>query len=354
MSEKKQFKTHSVSFSQEKDFTIVSFVINDNIYLEMELSSRIAEFGNSINDRNNRTMMDMFAMMGVTPNLDYLFKPNPIENERYLIYRFIKSILQEPNPNLFQFSNDDEYKRFCSSNGLTYEYQAWFKRLYIKDTHDNAVQYIIQQSLVFQELYFPEGTVSRNIPTLHDVQAANLKYHFKDDFMEFYRFLSEKGIDRLYHFTDSSNVESIINSGYIYSNLELSRKGISPQYASSEDSRVADKRRGWDDYVRVSFVKNHPMMHVAMTCGRIRKPAVLEINPFVLLLPDTLISDRNALKTGARIGSSSNYLLNVRTELFTTNYFNLSPDERSFFQAEVLVPKRIGVEMITNTDGILN
>lgn len=352
MRERKQFKTHTVSFSEEEGFIIVSFLINDNIYLEMELSSRAAEFGDSIKNQNNRMMMDLFSMMGVTPNLDYLFLPNPIENERYLIYRFIKSIVQQPYPNLYQFENDEAYRQFCSSYGLTYEYQTWFKRLYIKDTYDNAVRYIMQQSLVFQELYFPEGTIARNFPTLHDVQAANLKYHFKDDFMEFYRFLSEKSIDKLYHFTDSSNVESIINSGYIYSNRELIRKGMKPQYASSLDSREADKRSGLDDFVRVSFVKNHPMMHVAMTCGRIRKPVILEINPFTLLLPDTLISDRNALKTGAQIGSSSRYLFNVRTELFSSNYFTLSPDERSFFQAEVLIPKRIGVEMITNINNI--
>ena len=111
--EKSDFKTHTIKYTQDGKFTILEIIVNSDIFFEMEISSRACEFGSSLKEQNNRQMLQMFSMFGIKPNMDYMFKPSPIENERYLIYRFAKSIFLEPYSNLYQFSSDSEYHTFC-------------------------------------------------------------------------------------------------------------------------------------------------------------------------------------------------------------------------------------------------
>lgn len=345
-----EFKTHSLSYTYENGFLVVNVYINADIYFEMQISSRACEFADTIKNRNNREMLKAFSFMGIEPNPDYLFKPTPIENERYLMYRFIKSIFQDENPNLYQFSSDYEYKAFCDRTRFSYESQVWFKRIYINDSLNNAISYITQQSLIFQDLYFPSSTSSSySCLSLHDVEMSHKSYSFKNDFMEIFDVIKEKGINCLYHFTDKRNLKSIKQTGCLLSQDELTRRNIKPTYASSNDSRLNDQAQGLSDYVRLSFVKSHPMMHTAMTCGRISRPEIIEISPMVLLLPGVLYSDRNALKYGARIGSNASSLLNVKFNLFSESYLNLmDSDSRSFYQAEILVPRKLGCEYFLN------
>lgn len=342
-----KFKTHTIQYTKEGRFVIVHIIINSDIYFEMEISSRACEFGNSLNEQNNRRMIEQFSMFGISPNLDYMIKSSPIENERYLIYRFIKSIFQESYPNLYQFSEEAEYKKFCVKVDLEYEPQVWFKQVYIEDTLEKALTYILKQSLIFQDLYFP-AVSNREAPTLNDVVICNKTYNFKLDFIEFYNIIKRENIHSLYHFTDFRNISSIKSCGYILSQKEIASNKIKVVYASGHGSRAKDASNGLSDFVRLSFVKNHPMMHTAMTVYGI-KPKVLEINPVVMLLPDVLIADQNALKSEAKIGSSAFFLENLHFQLFKSNYLSLQDElSRSYYQAEILVPKKIGNEMIMN------
>ena len=346
--EKREFKTHKINYAREGKFIIIQIIVNSDIYFEMQISSRACEFGDSIKEENNRKMLEMFSMLGVRPNLDYMFKPSPIENERYLIYRFVKSIFQEPYSNLYQFSSDSEYKDFCVRANLQYESQEWFKRIYIEDSLEKALSYVLQQSIIFQDLYFPSES-NRITPTLHDVEICNKSYNFKADFMELYNIIKQKNIKALYHFTDSRNIPSIKSSGNILSQKEITRNNLNVVYASSTESRAKDASQGLSDFVRLSFVKSHPMMHTAMTAYGI-KPKNLEINPLVILLPDVLISDQNALARGVKIGASATDLANVHFDLFASNYLSLKDTmSKSYYQAEILVPKKIGIEMILNS-----
>lgn len=346
--EKSDFKTHTIKYTQEGKFVILEIIVNSDIYFEMEISSRACEFGNSLKEENNRQMLQMFSMFGVKPNLDYMFKPSPIENERYLIYRFSKSIFQDPYSNLYLFSSDSEYREFCLKANLQYESQVWFKRIYIEDSLEKALSYVLQQSIIFQDLYFPSDS-NKLTPTLYDVEICNKSYNFKPDFMRLYDIIKHENIKALYHFTDSRNIPSIKSSGNIFSQEEVKRNNLNAVYASSIDSRAKDASQGLSNFVRLSFVKSHPMMHTAMTCGRIHKPNILEINPLVILLPDVLISDQNALTNGAKIGKDAADLANIHFDLFKSNYLSLNDAmSRSYYQAEILVPKKIGNEMILN------
>ena len=115
------------------------------------------------------------------------------------------------------------------------------------------------------------------------------------------------------------------------------------------DSRDLDRRDNLQNFVRVSFVREHPMMYVAMNDGRISNPVVLEIDPEVIYWQDSLYADRNATKNGAHVGSSIDDFSQLHFNSFKAKkHFDLDADEQKFYQAEVLVKNHIPLQFIKN------
>ena len=172
----------------------------------------------------------------------------------------------------------------------------------------------------------------------------------KDNWHEFMAVLDRHGITKLYHFTDRDNLQSIINNGGLYSWADCENKGINiAKPGGDSQSRSLDSRDGLQNYVRVCFTRQHPMMFVAMNDGRISDPVILEIDPEVVYWKGTKYADRNATKTGVRIGSDINALKRIHFQSVKADkHFDLDVDEQPFFQAEILVPNCIPLEYITN------
>lgn len=325
------FKTHSFSIKQVGCFVGAEFYLDGQIYGDMVLAS------------------DGIFMH------ELMFFGSPIENERYLIWRFIHNILQEPNESILFFSSENEFKRFCDGNQIEYLQQHWFKRVYFKCGLDEATKYCVRNSLTFQEVYFSEDKPYRGMTsfTLHDVQMKARDYQFKDDFLEIYNVLKTNSIDRLYHFTDKRNLKSILDCGAILSNNSLINRRVSANYSSSDSSRDMDMRAGLGEFVHLSFVRNHPMMYVAHQEGRIRQPVIIEIDPTIALMPFSIFTNMNALKAGVSRGGSSAFLKTIRFDVVKNkNYFSLMPNERPYYQAEVMVKNRVGTEMFLNYDDL--
>ena len=174
-------------------------------------------------------------------------------------------------------------------------------------------------------------------------------YNFKDDFLEIHQILKQHCIDRLYHFTDIRNLKSIFDNGAIFSNNLLLNKSINVYYASSDSSRDIDMRAGLGEFVHLSFARNHPMMYNPHNSGRIRRPVIIEIDPTIALMPHALFTDMNALKIGSSRGSSSNFLRAIRFDIVKQkNYFDLNPNEKAYYQAEVMVKTFIPLKYIVN------
>ena len=172
----------------------------------------------------------------------------------------------------------------------------------------------------------------------------------KDNYQEYKEILERQGIKKLYHFTDRDNLESIIRNGGLYSWADCEKKSIDiKKPGGSGVSRQLDKRDGLQNYVRVSFTKQHPMMFVAMGDGRISNPVVLEIDPQVIWWKGTRYADRNATKTGANVGEGLSDFNAIHFNSVKANkHFDLDEDEQPFYQAEVLVKNHIPLEYITN------
>lgn len=174
----------------------------------------------------------------------------------------------------------------------------------------------------------------------------------KSNWLEFKAVLDEHKIVKLYHFTDRDNLESIIKNGGLYSWMDCERKGIKiNKPGGSPVSRQLDSGRNLEDYVRVSFTTQHPMMYVAMKDGRISNPVILEIDPEVIYWNETLYANLNAAKHTIKpiIGPTLSDFKQIHFQsVKVRKHFDLPEEEQPYFQAEVLVKNFIPLECIKN------
>jgi hypothetical protein len=172
----------------------------------------------------------------------------------------------------------------------------------------------------------------------------------KSNHIAYLDLLLDNNIRKLYHFTDRSNIAMIKKMGGLYSWDYMERKGFNiPKPGGDQLSRMLDQRYGLHNFVRTSFCSNHPMMYVAKNQGRIDNPIVLEIDPAIVTLKTTLFSNMNATKTGHHKGDSLSDLKKVKFDVCTQrNHFNLSDEDKPYYQAEVMVLEFIPVKYIMN------
>ena len=174
----------------------------------------------------------------------------------------------------------------------------------------------------------------------------------KSNWQEFKAVMDEHGITKLYHFTDRDNLESIIKNGGLYSWMDCERKGIKiAKPGGGSMSRQLDSGRNLEDYVRVSFTTQHPMMYVAMREGRISNPVLLEIDPEIIYWKGTCYSNMNATihRIKPNIGDSLSDFKQIHFQSVKVyKHFDLPEEEQPYFQAEVLVKNFIPLEYIKN------
>lgn len=162
--------------------------------------------------------------------------------------------------------------------------------------------------------------------------------------------LRANGITKLYHFTDRDNLPSIINNGGLYSWADCEQKGITiPKQGGGDLSKSLDRRYNLQNYVRTSFTREHPMMYIAMNDGRITNPVILEISLDAADLSDTMFADRNAASNGVQFGKGVDALNKIHFNAVKANkHFDLSDDEKPFYQAEVMIKNFLPLKYITN------
>ena len=156
--------------------------------------------------------------------------------------------------------------------------------------------------------------------------------------------LRQHGITKLFHFTDASNVASIKQHG-LMSASSLIESSISSTMNSDEASRSLDASANLENFVRLSFCSKNPMMYVAYKEGRISKPTLLEIKLEVVSRPGVQFSDSNANRLDARLSTNPSI---VRFDVVNAkSAYDVEPELRRFYQAEILVPSPLPAHLIT-------
>ncbi len=168
----------------------------------------------------------------------------------------------------------------------------------------------------------------------------------KRDWQQFRQLVDEHKIQRLFHFTDRRNLESIRKHGGLFSWSYCDDHGITIPFPASNDlSKALDVRKGLQDFVRLSFNAHQPMMYVVQSRGV--NPFVLEISPEVIYWLETQFSDINATSNGANVGPTIQDFQRINFTLAIPGNWT-TPAEKALIQAEVLVKTKIPIQFIRN------
>lgn len=171
---------------------------------------------------------------------------------------------------------------------------------------------------------------------------------YKVDADEIIAFYRQNGVSNFYHYTDTRNLNSILQNNGLFSLNEMNNKGIDYLQGSETYEKA--------DYVRLSYTQNHPLLYVSKQQGRIRQEETLEISLDVAGLKYTKFTNVNAARTATaptvKIGDDLNYIKNqVRIGIvMQRNHFDLSDEEKPYYQAEVMVKDHLPLEYIMNLE----
>jgi hypothetical protein len=172
------------------------------------------------------------------------------------------------------------------------------------------------------------------------------KEKYKDDAEAIMNYFKQNGIYKFYHYTDTRNINSILQNSGLYSLNEMEKKHI--------DFTQGSETREEPDYVRMSYTKNHPLMYVSKNSGRIINAKVLEVDIEIAGLRKTKFTNVNAARTATyptvKFGTDLNFIQeNVKLDIVKQpNHFNLNEDDKPYYQAEIMVKDHVELEYIKN------
>lgn len=115
--------------------------------------------------------------------------------------------------------------------------------------------------------------------------------------------LAEYEVTSLWHFTDQANLPLIADYGLL-ALTEIDEEQIDvPIYYSTEGSRATDRKRGLDEFVRLTFIPDHPMLFRAIEEQRcqFQGAAWVEVDSAIVRRPDVRYSLGVAFAAGVEL-----------------------------------------------------
>ena len=156
--------------------------------------------------------------------------------------------------------------------------------------------------------------------------------------------LKKFGINSIFHFTDESNLESIMTYG-LQSLHNIESKHIEvPKFGADSLSHDLDAYYGLDKFVHLSFVKDHPMYHVSKRRSSITNPIWIEYDISLLLEDATIFSNQVANCKNTELFTINKLFENIDfTSLSNYNDFQKGKEAR---KAEIMVFDSININKI--------
>ncbi len=163
--------------------------------------------------------------------------------------------------------------------------------------------------------------------------------------------LQKYGVDGIWHFTDRTNVQSIIDNRGLLSLTESRRRNLAiPKPGGNQWSHDADARNGVAQYVHLAFLDDHPMLFVAKQDQRITDPVWLKINIATLAHPDVRYTMDVSNKAGVPVLTAQDAIEQLDFEvLFTRTDWKdpaIQARRRIALKSEILIPNHVPIEMI--------
>ncbi len=167
-----------------------------------------------------------------------------------------------------------------------------------------------------------------------------------ESLVNMFNILKEKGIDRFYHFTDVRNLPSILECNCLFSRKRSNLEGITINFpGGNEESWQKDCLYQLDDYVRLSFCYDHPMMYRLQQENKY-KLVILGFNIEVLEKSFFGFSDRNATAHDHRIEYGPHGLAIVNLDATQRHYLKKEDPDFGFHQAEILIKSEVSLDYL--------
>jgi len=160
--------------------------------------------------------------------------------------------------------------------------------------------------------------------------------------MNLKKILKDYGITSIWHFTDKSNLDSIKKNGLLSLNLLNQKKIEVSCYGANELSHELDKNLGFDKYIHLSIIKDHPMQYIKKRNGEIPNPIWLEIDISVLFKDTSKCCNQIANSSSAKCYNIKKIAKVIDLEALLNNPSPRDPIKK----AEILVLNRIDYSKI--------
>lgn len=163
--------------------------------------------------------------------------------------------------------------------------------------------------------------------------------------------LMRLGVTGLWHFTDESNLQSIIDNGGLLALTESRRRGVHvPSPGGNQWSHDADRIRGVDSYVHLAFLDDHPMLFHTRNDGRTPNPIWLKISLDILDSPDIRYTNDVSNGNGVPLLTAEEALEHIDLQVMFTYMDWKLPEIRQrrnqALRSEILIPGSVPLNMI--------
>ncbi len=157
-------------------------------------------------------------------------------------------------------------------------------------------------------------------------------------------------IDKIWHFTDISNVPSILEHGLLSLKI-IEKLDISVScFGADKLSHDLDRYYGLDKYIHLSFIKEHPMCYKKKLHGDIPNPIWLAIDVSVLFDTGVYFATDVANKTGVSCHDIKKLEQKADIEVLwgKTDWSDSKIKKRrlSAKRGEIMIPNKIKLENI--------
>ncbi len=158
-------------------------------------------------------------------------------------------------------------------------------------------------------------------------------------------------VKHLWHFTDKSNLDTIIKHGGLLSLEKISNEGIGVSiFGGNQWSHDADRQKGLDKYIHLAFADDHPMLYIAKQDGRINEPIWLQIDVSIILTPGTKYSADVSNKSGVPLYDDNVAKNEIDFDVLFTYMDWRNPDiqqrRQAAIKSEILIPNIVPLDKI--------
>jgi hypothetical protein len=162
-------------------------------------------------------------------------------------------------------------------------------------------------------------------------------------------YLDFRNVECFYHFTERRNLRSILQSGGLMSFQELKNQQINVIHVSNELSWELDAKGGLSNYIRLSFVKNHPMFWKAKYEMNVEL-IWIQIDREIATWENTKFTDKNATDKNVKLGSDLSFLKTINYDAIhkSKDGYNILHEEKKHAQSEILVERFIPKKYFLN------